>query len=869
MPVLKRKYQKQRSGLKQGGHNGPSSKKSKVNKENFTVYVATVSSDSESEKEPPTTFSSLPVHGTHFRPVNDGPEAPPLRSSDTNDNDDILPYLEPISDDEGDDDEDIQADDEGEDDPQEELDELMGLWEDKDYAELYNKLSVPTSARATAFGPATAAEEDEDMPFEPSEPFPMNSEPSAQRTQSDSRTSLRSASLPPVPDAFANPWARPNTETSTSDAPPPQPNNPWLFSFTDDLDDQYLEEYSEDGDNDDQDHDDARYESVDEEEGEGDPEDDTRQYTFTVPSLEEAQAALKAINLLLRPPRNTGAGYKKCELHLYTRTRLEWMATFLHMYCTTHRPIPGQDSVAGKWNSASLAAAHAAQKGPWTARRLRQWTRAFLKDPKDVPTSPYGSWNKERSVLEDADVANEIALHLQSLGKYVKALDIVHYIDQPEVKKRLGLKKGIHLATAQHWMKRMGYRWTKNPSGQYVDGHERADVVYYRQKEFIPAFTELEYQTRKWTLENLEFLSALPPTRIVVIWFHDESTFYVHDRRLTRWVHHTETPEPRRKGEGASLMVSDFVSADYGWLRSRDGTEATRVLFKAGKKREGYFTNEDIIKQTEHAMDILSRDYGDEKHVFIFDNATTHTKRAGDALSARKMPKFTPKNGKNFLVSVNKIGDNGKPICDAQGDYVKIQVRMRDGTMLNGSPQPLYFPAGHEHAGIFKGMAVILKERGLHAEAKLNAQCKNFKCATGATSCCCRRVLYNQPDFRAEKSLLEKVCEARGFRAMFLPKFHCELNFLEQCWGASKRVYRMNPVSSKEEDLERNVIQALDSVSVAVMRRYANRSLRFLDAYRRGLNGRWAAYVAKEYRGHRVLPYNLFDNLRANGYTSD
>ncbi|KAJ7237346.1 hypothetical protein C8J57DRAFT_1087579, partial [Mycena rebaudengoi] len=61
----------------------------------------------------------------------------------------------------------------------------------------------------------------------------------------------------------------------------------------------------------------------------------------------------------------------------------------------------------------------------------------------------------------------------------------------------LGLNKGIHLATAQRWMKCMGYRWTKTPSGQFVDGHECPDVVYYRQKEFLLAFTWLEYQTRK------------------------------------------------------------------------------------------------------------------------------------------------------------------------------------------------------------------------------------------------------------------------------------------------------------------------------------------------------------------------------------
>ncbi|KAJ7828005.1 hypothetical protein B0H13DRAFT_2373444 [Mycena leptocephala] len=108
---------------------------------------------------------------------------------------------------------------------------------------------------------------------------------------------------------------------------------------------------------------------------------------------------------------------KKCDLPLYTRTRLEWIASFLYLYTSSNRPIPGQQPVNSKWISASLAAAHAAQKGPWTARKLREWARAFMKDPKDLPTSPYGGWNRERSILEDADVANEIALHLQSLGK--------------------------------------------------------------------------------------------------------------------------------------------------------------------------------------------------------------------------------------------------------------------------------------------------------------------------------------------------------------------------------------------------------------------------------------------------------------------
>lgn len=46
--------------------------------------------------------------------------------------------------------------------------------------------------------------------------------------------------------------------------------------------------------------------------------------------------------------------------------------------------------------------------------------------------------------------------------------------------------------------------------------------------------------------------------------------------------------------------------------------------------------------------------------------------------------------------------------------------------------------------------------------------------------------------------------------------------------------------------------------------RFATRSERFMDAYRKGLNGTQAAWAGKRYRGHRVLPKNimaLFDKF--------
>ena len=493
------------------------------------------------------------------------------------------------------------------------------------------------------------------------------------------------------------------------------------------------------------------------------------------------------------------------------RGRLDLMKLFLWRYI---------DSDDG-WIASSLQVAHAAERGPWLEKQLRIWSRAYISDRDCLPINVYGRWNV--SLLEDEDLAQEIHMHLQGIGKYVKAMDIVHFLDTPEMKVRLKLKKTISLAMAQRWMRIMDYQWTKNPHGQFVDGHEREDIVDYRQLVFLPFWENAEPSMRSWT-KNIEDARPVTGPGIntphIIVWHHDESTFYANDRRKIRWVHSSETAVPYAKGEGASLMVADFVSADYGWLRSQDGKEEARVLFKAGKARQGYFTNEDILMQATTSMDILERHYPDEKHVLLFDNATTHQKQADDALSASKMPKFTPKPGKNWGVETNVIGADGKPVYGADGKLLKQKVPMANGTFADGSPQEFYFPTGHVREGVFKGMAVILEERGFVDAPKLRAQCKDFKCAKGATSCCCRRILYNQPDFIDVKSNLEIICEARGFQVIFLPKFHCEINFIEQCWGYAKRVYQHFPVSSKEADLERNVLEALESVPLESMRRY-------------------------------------------------
>ncbi|OJA08883.1 hypothetical protein AZE42_12262 [Rhizopogon vesiculosus] len=108
----------------------------------------------------------------------------------------------------------------------------------------------------------------------------------------------------------------------------------------------------------------------------------------------------------------------------------------------------------------------------------------------------------------------------------------------------------------------------------------------------------------------------------------------------------------------------------------------------------------------------------------------------------------------------------------------------------------------------------------------------------GAQRCCFRRMLYNEPDFTNIKSTLELTCESPEISVLFLAKFHCELSFIEQCWGHAKRTYRLRPPSTSEEALEKNPVDVLESVTVEQMRRYARRSRRSMDAYQKGLTGK-------------------------------
>ncbi|KAK3825076.1 MAG: hypothetical protein J3Q66DRAFT_274006, partial [Benniella sp.] len=114
----------------------------------------------------------------------------------------------------------------------------------------------------------------------------------------------------------------------------------------------------------------------------------------------------------------------------------------------------------------------------------------------------------------------------------------------------------ISITTARRWLlKDLGWVMSTKKIGLYYDGHEREDVLGYRE-EFVKKMADIE----KRMIRQKGVLPAdadLDGKRPLIFYTHDESTFQSNDGR--RRVYHPVNRAPFfKKSRGVSVMVSEF-----------------------------------------------------------------------------------------------------------------------------------------------------------------------------------------------------------------------------------------------------------------------------------------------------------------------
>ncbi|KAJ7343030.1 hypothetical protein DFH08DRAFT_703541, partial [Mycena albidolilacea] len=116
---------------------------------------------------------------------------------------------------------------------------------------------------------------------------------------------------------------------------------------------------------------------------------------------------------------------------------------------------------------------------------------------------------------------------------------------------------------------------------------------------------------------------------------HNKSTFFQWDRCKAYYQHSSMAPKPERKGEGESLMISDFLTAEWGRLVNSEECGEAWLFFEAGKDRDRYFANKHLLKQTDKAINIFeAKTNRTMTGLFLYNNTPGHLKRAPNALLA-------------------------------------------------------------------------------------------------------------------------------------------------------------------------------------------------------------------------------------------
>jgi hypothetical protein len=469
-------------------------------------------------------------------------------------------------------------------------------------------------------------------------------------------------------------------------------------------------------------------------------------------------------------------------------------------------------------------------------QQIRKWAKRYMQTGK-LPDHSQGKFVKVNSLIHDEDVQGILRAFIRSEPQVsLTSSRLASWISE-NLHVKLGLENAVSISprAAQRWLNIIGLRFGRFGKGLYHDGHERDDVVRYRNG-FLERMSRYETRMPVYSGEFME--QAIMPeleeaTKPLILVTHDESCFAANDGRSFCWLD-DENRQIRPKGNGRSLMVSAFVCECHGLLRLPselqqafpDVAYDSTVLIKPGANSDGYWKNSDLVRQvSEKAIPIFRILHPNCDGLFIFDNSQNHHAKAPDALSVSNM----------------NLRDGGAN-----------QRLMRNGWFVNAEGMRIEQAMVSEDGKTSKGLKRVLNERGIWDSSLTVKEA--------------RALLAKQPDFCIQAEWLQETVNGAGCMIDYYPKYHCEFNFIEMFWGAAKSWYRAHCTFNFRE-LSEMVEKALDSVSMSTIRKFARKTYRYMDAYRiRDSNGntlscRQIEYAVKKFRGHRKIPMGILDSL--------
>jgi hypothetical protein len=172
------------------------------------------------------------------------------------------------------------------------------------------------------------------------------------------------------------------------------------------------------------------------------------------------------------------------------------------------------------------------------ARRVRSLARHY-QIFEQLPVERRGGSKNAQSLLKDEAVKKAALSWLteQAVGSLtpLKFMEGLNGVILPSL--GITTKRPLCERTARRWLIKLGWVRTRAKKGVYMDGHERPDVVKYREEVFLPAMEKFERRMIRFEGPELTRVEPVlkPGERVLIPEFHDESCFQQNDHQSSLW----------------------------------------------------------------------------------------------------------------------------------------------------------------------------------------------------------------------------------------------------------------------------------------------------------------------------------------------
>ena len=130
---------------------------------------------------------------------------------------------------------------------------------------------------------------------------------------------------------------------------------------------------------------------------------------------------------------------------------------------------------------------------------------------------------------------------------------------------------GISLNSARRWLQKEGFKFISHQKGLYFDGHNRPDVMKYRQEVFLKTMEMHSSRLIQYVVGSVKNKVEKHPLnfveRRVVLCAHDEMTAQANDSCVKSWVFEDQH-SLQKKGAGQGVHQSDVICSTVGWLKN-------------------------------------------------------------------------------------------------------------------------------------------------------------------------------------------------------------------------------------------------------------------------------------------------------------